>query len=64
MVVFGKKWFESGKVVFFGQNCLFSGKVALIGQKWLYSGNVSLFGQIGGFWYYSKICCIRSKMVV
>ena len=52
MVVFGKKWFYSDKVVVLGKSgCiraewLYSGKVVVFGQKWLYSG---------------KSGCIRSK---
>ena len=54
MVVFGQKWFYSGKsdstqakdVTFlqtfclFGQKWLCSGKVVLVGHNWFYSGNL------------------------
>ena len=56
LVVFGQKWFYSGKsdcieakVVAFGESCCIRAKVVVIGQKWLYSG---------------KSGCIRAKMVV
>ena len=59
VVVFGQKWFYSGKsgctwakVVEFGQKWLYScksccnrAKMDLFGQKWLYSGIVVVFGQ-------------------
>ena len=51
MVVFGQKWFYSGrsgsiraKVVVFGQSCCTRAKVVVIGQKLLYSGKDFLFG--------------------
>ena len=56
MVVFGQKWFFSGKSgsvrekdVVLGQNCCVRTRVVLVGQKWLYSG---------------KSGCIRAKVVV
>ena len=45
MIVFGQKWFYSGKsgyigakVVAFGQSCYIRAKEVVFGQKWLYSG--------------------------
>ena len=34
MVIFGQKWFYSGKVVVFWQKGLYSGKVVVFRQKW------------------------------
>ena len=36
MVVFGRKWSFSGKVVVIGQKLLYSGKVVVFGQKLKY----------------------------
>ena len=50
MVVFGKKWFSSGKsscipakVVVFWQKCLISEVLVVIGQRWLYSSKSGCF---------------------
>ena len=69
VVVFGQKWFYSGrsgstraKLMLFGQNCCVRTKVVLFGQKWFYSG------KSGCIWakllYSGKRCCNRAKMVV
>ena len=52
MVVFGKKWVYSGKVVEFGQSgCILA--------KWLYSRFDVVFGQ--KLLYTGKSGCIRAK---
>ena len=55
MVVFGKKWLYSGKVVVLWQTGCLVVKVVVFGQKRLYSVKVVVFGQID---------CIRARMVV
>ena len=40
MVVFGQKWFYSGKVVVFEQKWLYSGKVVVFGKKLLLENNM------------------------
>ena len=69
MVVFGQKWFYSGKsgctqanLLFLGQSGSIRAKVVVIVRKWFYSGKscyiwakLVVFGQTG---------CIRAKVVV
>ena len=63
MVVFGKKWLYSVKVVVFEQKRLHSGKICSIpesgsiwaklivfGLKLLYSDKLVVFGESGGIW--------------
>ena len=52
MVIFGQKWFYSGKsgcniakVVVFGQKWLYSGKIGVIRVGWFYSSKVVVFEQ-------------------
>ena len=52
VVLFGQKWFYSGKsgcirakVVVFGQSGCTRAKVVVYEQKWLYSGKVVVVGQ-------------------
>ena len=45
MVVFGKNWLYSRKVVVFGKKWLYSGKSVCNSAKWFYSGKVVVFGQ-------------------
>ena len=61
MVLFGRKWLYSNKVVF-RQKLLYSAKVVVFGRKWFYSdkngcikANVVVFGQSG---------CIQTKVLV
>ena len=55
MVVFGKKWLYSGKVVLFRQNWLKSGKRDFIRAKLFVFVKVIVLGQNG---------CMRLKVVV
>ena len=64
MVVFGQKWFYSGKVIVFGQKCLYLGKIVVKGLKWFNSG------KSGCIWarrinsaivvVFVQICCFRA----
>ena len=60
MVVFGKKWLYSCRVVVFGKNCLYSGKSSCIRAK------VVVFGQNGYYWEelvaVGQISCLRAKL--
>ena len=62
MVLFGKKWFYTNKVVVIRQKVLYSAKSGCIGAI------LVVFGQGGFFrakWLYSgKSCCIREKVVI
>ena len=73
MVVFGQKWFYSGKVVVIGQSCcnwatmvvfgqryFSSGKVVNLGQKEMYSVKVAVFGQK---WLYIEVWLYSGKVL-
>ena len=45
MVVFGKKWLYSGKVVLIGQSCCNWATMVVFGQRYFSSGKVVNLGQ-------------------
>ena len=45
VVVFGQKWFYSGKIGCFRAKVVIFGQSGCIGTKWLYSGKVVVSGQ-------------------
>ena len=46
MVLFGKKWLYSGKVVDLGQKLLYTSKSAVFGQNWLNSAKLVISNKV------------------
>ena len=60
VVVFGKKWLYSAKVVIFGQCSCIWASVLYSGKNWLYSNKEVVFWQ--KWLYLCKSSCFREKM--